>query len=199
MTDEKKPAASRRNETSRVAILNASMAQVRELGYAKTTIEGIAARAGVGKQTIYRWWRSKGEVLFDAITMYLGVDEDEGALPDTGDITADLKTVVRATIDEFTDHDLGPVLRALNTELQQNATLAATHRAQALEPAWAAYEKRLHAAQEAGQISADADLRVVSEMLLGPVTYRWLFQTGPLTHAYADTLVDSAMKAVRPE
>ncbi|GAB3885912.1 hypothetical protein GCM10027612_22110 [Microbispora bryophytorum subsp. camponoti] len=59
----------RRSETSRRAILTAAFELVGEVGYAKLSIEGIAARAGVGKQTIYRWWPSKGAVLFDAFLM----------------------------------------------------------------------------------------------------------------------------------
>ncbi|MFD3570518.1 TetR/AcrR family transcriptional regulator, partial [Streptomyces sp. NPDC058667] len=66
MPEPKAPDASRRSERSRRAIFDAALALVTETGYAKTTIEGIAARAGVGKQTIYRWWPSKAAVLLDA-------------------------------------------------------------------------------------------------------------------------------------
>src|SRR5690606_18292671 len=63
---ESTPDVSRRSERSRRAIFDAALALVGEVGYPKTTVEGIAARAGVGKQTIYRWWRSKADVLLDA-------------------------------------------------------------------------------------------------------------------------------------
>src|SRR5690348_11960575 len=106
MTKQSKslPDAGRRNEASRKAILTAAFDLVGEVGFAKLSIEAIAARAGVGKQTIYRWWPSKGTVLFDAFLM-LSEDHATGdpALPDTGDIEADLKTVLRATVDELND------------------------------------------------------------------------------------------------
>src|SRR5687768_4995339 len=61
------PNAARRSEPARRAILAAALDQVAEVGYAKLSIEGIAGAAGVGKQTIYRWWPSKGAVLLDSL------------------------------------------------------------------------------------------------------------------------------------
>ena len=66
MSPHKAPDSSRRSDRSRRAIYDAALALVGEVGYARTTIEGIAARAGVGKQTIYRWWPSKAAVLLEA-------------------------------------------------------------------------------------------------------------------------------------
>ena len=105
------PAAAR---PSRQAILTPRSTWSREVGYAKLSIEGIAARAGVGKQTIYRWWPSKGAVLLDAL---LALSEDQDgelpALPDTGDLEADLKLVLRATVEELNDPRYDAPMRAL--------------------------------------------------------------------------------------
>jgi AcrR family transcriptional regulator len=57
----------KRSQESRLAILTAAFELTAELGYAGLTIEGIAARSGTGKQTIYRWWPSKADVLLDAL------------------------------------------------------------------------------------------------------------------------------------
>jgi AcrR family transcriptional regulator len=61
------PDPARRNEHSRQAILAAAVALIGELGYEQVSIEAIARSAGVGKQTIYRWWPSKGAVVLEAL------------------------------------------------------------------------------------------------------------------------------------
>ena len=78
-----------RSEAARLAILDAAVALFVERGYDHLTIEGIARRAGVGKQTIYRWWVSKGDVIAEAILegRILGGQRE---LPDTGDPRTDL-------------------------------------------------------------------------------------------------------------
>lgn len=63
----KPPDTQRRSERSRVAILTAALDLCAEHGYGNVTVEAIAARAGAGKKTIYRWWPSKGAVVLEAI------------------------------------------------------------------------------------------------------------------------------------
>ncbi|MFC4564442.1 TetR/AcrR family transcriptional regulator [Nocardiopsis mangrovi] len=199
MPPETTPNRSRRSESSRRAILDATYGLVLEKGYAKLTIEAIAARAGVGKQTIYRWWPSKGAVMFDS---FLDVADDRSgedvALPDTGDIAADLKAVLRATVDEYNDAAYSARLRALNAELLTDPKLSAELFERMLAPGLAAYLTRLEAARSAGEIAADADLETAIEVLLSPIHYRWQLGTGPLTHAFTDSIVDLVLTGLRP-
>src|SRR6201994_50434 len=71
----------RRNEQARLAVLHAADDLLAERGFAGLTIEGIAARAGVAKQTIYRWWPSKVDVLLDTL---IDDTQEHLAVPDTG-------------------------------------------------------------------------------------------------------------------
>ncbi|MBF6439385.1 TetR/AcrR family transcriptional regulator [Nocardia cyriacigeorgica] len=189
---------SRRSERSRQAILAATRELIDEVGYAKTSIEAIAARAGVGKQTIYRWWPSKGAVIFDSfLALSEGTDNDM-TLPDTGDLRADLRQVMRATVAEFADPAFEKPIRALNSEIINDPSLAELYRDKLARPVDEAKKARLRSAQDAGQLAADADLDLVLEVLYAPLFQRWLLRTGPLTREYADSLVDLTLRAFAP-
>ncbi|ALC23544.1 TetR/AcrR family transcriptional regulator [Streptomyces pristinaespiralis] len=203
MTEMKAPDSARRSERSRRAIYEAALALVGEIGYPKTTIEGIAARAGVGKQTIYRWWPSKAAVLLEAfLDMADQAVQEAGPggyeLPDTGDLEADLRTVLRATVDEMNTPVYDAPARALAAEGVVNAEVGAQFVERLLEPQLQLYVTRLRAAQEAGQVRGGIDLRVALELFTGPLAHRWLLRTLPLTHEYADRIVDFAVNGLAP-
>ncbi|RST19312.1 TetR/AcrR family transcriptional regulator [Streptomyces sp. WAC05374] len=204
MADTRAPDSTRRSERSRRAIYDAALALVGEVGYARTTIEGIAARAGVGKQTIYRWWPSKAAVLLEAF-VDLGVQANEALggdgnseIPDSGDLEADLKYVLRATVDEMNDPKYDAPTRALTAEGVVDPELGARFVEQLLEPQLELYVRRLDAAREAGQVRPGIDPRVALELFVGPLAHRWLLRTRPLTHAYADSVVEYALYGLAP-
>ncbi|WP_067648730.1 TetR/AcrR family transcriptional regulator [Nocardia harenae] len=195
----KPPDPSRRSERSRQAILSAARELVSELGYAKLSIEAIAAKAGVGKQTIYRWWPSKGAVVLDAfLALSEAGPEQSIALPDTGDLRTDLRHVMRATVAEFADPAFEKPIRALNAEIISDPALADQYREKLAGPLDEAKKDRLRSAQRAGQLDADADLDLALELLYAPVYQRWLLGSGPLTAEYADALVEAFLRAMRP-
>src|SRR5829696_6088465 len=131
--DRKPPNPARRNEHSRQAILTATADLLGEVGYTKLAVEAIAARAGVGKQTIYRWWPDKGAVVLDA---YLNlVQADEGiTFPESDNIEADLRLVLRSTVDSLADPAFERRYRALLTAIQDNRTLAVALLEKLLKP-----------------------------------------------------------------
>lgn len=67
-----------------------------------------------------------------------------------------------------------------------------------MEPGTRVYVDRLRAAQEAGELDPDIDVRIGAEMLLSPFSQRWLMRTGELSHAFVDTLVDQVLRGLRP-
>ncbi|WP_371529490.1 TetR/AcrR family transcriptional regulator [Streptomyces sp. NBC_01283] len=209
MATKSAPDSKRRSERSRRAIYDAALDLVSEVGYGKLTIEAIAARAGVGKQTIYRWWPSKGAVLLDAF-VDLGEQAHQEAgdstgreltpteIPDSGDLEADLKLVMRATIDEFKNPKYDAPWRALAAEGMLNTELGAEYVQKLLEPGLQMYVRRIEIAQEAGQVAPEVDPRIALELWTGPLAQRWMQRTGPLTHEYADKLVEYALYGIAP-
>jgi AcrR family transcriptional regulator len=195
MTEDRKPPdPTRRNERSRQAILTATADLLGEVSYTKLAVEAIAARAGVGKQTIYRWWPDKGSVVLDAYLALIGADQNL-TFPDSGDLEADLRLVLGSTVDSLADPVFEQRYRALLTAIQDDPKLAAALLDRLLQPWLEATKQRLRAAQRAGQIRT-VDLDVAAELLYGPVYYRWLLRTGPISRQYVDALVAMTLRAL---
>ncbi|MFF9766319.1 TetR/AcrR family transcriptional regulator [Streptomyces sp. NPDC053086] len=203
MVDKPAPDATRRSEKSRRAIYDAALALVGEVGYPKTTVEGIAARAGVGKQTIYRWWSSKADVLLEAFLdrgeqVARSAGQEPYAIPDSGDLAADLKAVLRATVDELLDPRFEVPSRALAAEGLVNEQLGREFVSKLLEPQLQLYVERLRSAQGAGDVRPEVDPRIALELFVSPLAQRWLQRTGPISYDYTDTLVDYALHGLAP-
>jgi AcrR family transcriptional regulator len=193
--DRKPPNPARRNERSRQAILTATADLLGEVGYSKLTVEAIAAHARVGKQTIYRWWPDKGALVLDAYLALVEADQDL-KFPDSGDLKADLQLVLGSMVDSLADPVFERRYRALLTAIQDDPKLAAALLDRLLKPWLAATTQRLGAASQAGQIRNDVDLEVAAELLYGPVYYRWLLRTGPISRQYVDAVVAMTLRAL---
>ncbi|CAL9544888.1 putative HTH-type transcriptional regulator [Streptomyces sp. enrichment culture] len=190
------PDPARRNPRSRQAIFDASLDLVGKVGYEKLTIEAIAAQAGVGKQTIYRWWPSKAAVLLDAFTATVEHPDYDAEFPDSGDLVADLKGVLRATVDEFNDPAFEAPYRALAIASAGDPELAHSFVTRLSERGVQVYMDRLRTAQQAGEIDPRTDLRIATELILSPFSQRWLTRSAPLTYEFTDALVDHALRGL---
>lgn len=166
----------------------AALELVEALGYARLTIEAVAARAGVGKQTIYRWWPSKGPLLFDAFVEFGPAEPD--VLP-SGDLAVDLKRELWAAVGEFAERRFDQVCRVLVHEARTDLVTLL------LMPRRMVVEERLRSAQRLGEVRADVDVSAAAELLLGSVYQRWLLRTAPLTGDFVDAVVDLVLRALR--
>lgn len=158
-----------------------------EIGFAAVTIEGIAARAGVGKQTIYRWWPSKTDILMDA---YLDDVRQELAPPDTGNLRNDLRQHLASTAKFLTTSDAGAVFRALAGQAQHDPKLAQRFRADYLGPQRLVDRLPLERAVKRAELPADTDIDLAVDQLLGPIYYRVLVSAQPVDKKFTDKLVD---------
>ncbi|MBO2465051.1 TetR/AcrR family transcriptional regulator [Actinomadura violacea] len=189
------PNPERRNERSRRATLDATIALVGDRGYAKVTIEAIAARAGVSKQTIYRWWSSKAALALEAINDFVGEAID---FPDTGDIAADLVQQLNE-VTRLLKGPIGTVFRGVVADAQGDPAIGAALRESITEPRTRLCEKRLAAAITAGQLRADVPTRVMTEMLYSVVYYRLLFGTDALDVRDTPQLLEYTLSGLRPQ
>ncbi|GAA2753207.1 TetR/AcrR family transcriptional regulator [Kitasatospora cinereorecta] len=182
-----------RSRRSHRAILDAALELAARDGYAKVTVEAIAAAAGVGKQTIYRWWPSKAAVVLEAVNDRTG---SFSGVPDTGDVAADIAAAARAVI-EAVGTELGTIWRGLVADAQGDPRLAESLRADFMEPRNKAWQDRLDKAVAAGELRADVPSRTMVELLFGPVYYRLLLGTDPLDPDNTTTRVDYLLNGLR--
>lgn len=187
------PSSLRRSESSRRATLEAALDLCTEKGYGRVTVEAIAARAGVSKKTIYRWWPSKSAVLLEAFTEAL-VQANPSA--DTGDIAADLRAHVAGAVGVLFVPPYGPAYAGILSEVHHDDELAETVRTQLIEPRFEEVVTRLRVAQERGQIPPGADLRLAVEMLYGPVYYRHVLRKPMQDPEAVAALVDHVLRSL---
>ena len=188
------PNPDRRSERARRAILDATLDLCREVGYAATTIEAIAKRAGVGKQTIYRWWPSKAAVAFEAVNDHVGPAVD---FPDTGDVLADLERQITAVGRLFTSPDFEPAYTGLIAAAQSDPDVQAGLRGM-LEVRVSACRARLEKARADGQLRDDVDLDEAIELLYSPLYYRLLLRTRPVDPGLVPRMLRLAFAGLAP-
>ena len=178
----------------RSEILAAANRLLHSRGMAGFTIERVAALAGASKMTIYKWWPSKGVLALEGYAA--GVD-GVFDMPDTGDIEADLTAQLVTFTRTLRDTSAGRVMAELLGAAQTDPELAAAFRRVYLEPRRNLGIDALRAAQNRGQIRADADPDVLSDQLWGACVYRLMTGHQPLTEEFVRTLVRNLLCGIR--
>ena len=183
-----------RSEKARLAVLGAAVALVGEGGPAGATMDAIARRAGVSKQTVYRWWSSPAEILLEAL--------GEGAaqiapLEQSGDFERDLRTFVRRSVLGASE-PIGRLLAALMAEAQRDPKFGESFRTGFLARRRGVMRELLSGAAERGELRSDADLDFLVELMFAAIWYRLLAASGPLDSRFAGALTDALLTLARP-
>jgi AcrR family transcriptional regulator len=184
----------RRSEQARLAVLEAADDLLAERGFADLTIEGIAARAGVAKQTIYRWWDSKTDILFDALI----VDADEFfTSPDHGDLGSDLRDHLGQLAVFLSTTDSGAVFRALAGQAQHAPAVAARFESEVIARQRERDRTPFFRARGRGELADDTDIDLAIDQLAGPIYYRVLITRQDVPRSFTDALVDRYLAEAR--
>ncbi len=190
-----RPRAGRpRSAESRRAIIQSAMHILQNDGYAALNIEAIAARAGVSKQTIYRWWPSAAFIVLEALTA--DMQAQDTIPPDTGSLKGDLQELVRPTVRALASRR-GPVFKALIAEAQADARFAEAFRTSLMEAHRETVRAILGRAQLRGETAFDIDPELIADMIYGPILYRLLNGHGQLDETFAFNLTDATVIAAR--
>jgi len=189
-----RPSALRRSVRAQTAILNAASALVGEQGYARTTIEQIAARAGVGKQTVYRWWRSKGALLLDAHLAHSGSPQ---VACDTGSTFEDLGRAMKAVVRHWQEKPAADLIAGVVAEAQTNAALAEAIRREFVMNHRETVAAILQRASDRGELREDVQIALALDALFGPLWYRLLLGHDMLDGKIAQEIVHLVWRGIR--
>ncbi len=181
-----------RSEASKIAILNATIDLLEESGYSTLTIEAIAAHAGVGKATIYRYWSNKAFLVLDAFFMttdpHLYFLEKTSIRENFRQQLYDLAEVLNGT--------LGRTVVALVAESGEDSEMAKAFYTSFLIPRRKDATLIFERAIAQGEIQNTINVDVVLDMLYGPVYFRILIYKKKVDVAFIDTLVDQVMISI---
>jgi len=178
-----------RSESARRAILGATARLFAQAGYDHLAMERIAAEAGVGKQTIYRWWPSKGELVAECLLEGMLLPQ-RFALIDTGDIRADLVDWIQRLFDILGEPGGEGLMRSLIAAATENADVG--RRLRESLGGTSSVTVRLASAVASSQLRADAPLQEMGEALIGAVLVRALSRV-PVAEGDAARLVDAVL------
>ena len=171
-------------------ILDATRDLLSTEGFSDLRLEHVAARAGVGKATIYRRWGSK-EALAQELLAELAAPHI--AIVETNDTRAELLSAVVNPMRAVTDTPFGPVIRALLSQIAVNPTLCDPVRATVVQARRDEIARVIARGIARGDLRADADPELATELLVGPVYFRLMFG-GELTLSFANRVVDSVLR-----
>jgi AcrR family transcriptional regulator len=182
----RRPRGRPRSETARQAILAAAGELMLSGGLAAATMDAIAAKAGVSKATIYKWWPSRGAVALDGF-----LDQVTGtlAIPEGVSAAEALTWQIGALVRLFRDTTAGPLMRALVAAAQSDPDIARSLRERWLAPRRAVTLDILRSGMERGEIRADIDVEAVMDELFAPVYHRLFFGHSALDDQLAAAIV----------
>ena len=184
-----------RSEASHQAIIRATLELLLETGYRSLTMEGVRARAGVGKATIYRRWSSKEELVRDAIVFM----HDDLKAPDTGSLRGDYEGMASRVLSAAQRAGAATLMPRLLGDVANDPELRAIFYENLVEPRRAQMRAVLQRAVARREIRDDVDIELLIDLFAGPVVYRLLITGGDYAQLPAvDEQLDALLNGLAP-
>ena len=171
-------------------ILTTALDLAFEVGFRALSVEAIAAKAGVGKTTIYRRWPNKGAVVMDA---FLSIVGPKTIFPSTDRAINSIQLQMKAQVKAFRSK-YGKMIRSLVGDGQFDSDVLDAFRRRWILPRRQLARNTIELAMKQGDLRSDLDVDTVIDTLYAPIYYRLMFETGPISDAYAKGLYQSVVK-----
>lgn len=185
--------ARRRSRSERV-VLDATRELLGEGGFGSLTVEGVAARAGVAKTTIYRRYRSKTDL---ALAVLLDMVGDVSTQPYVENTATELIVLVNKTVELMSNTVLGRIMTGLVSEVAADPELALIYRERVVSRRVADVSVLVERGVARGELRAGLDPEMVTDLLLGPIYYRLFLSGSPMNDGFGERLVTTLMPAFR--
>ncbi|BCJ43995.1 TetR family transcriptional regulator [Actinoplanes ianthinogenes] len=177
-----------------VAIRNAVMSELAEVGYGRLSIEAVARRAGVGKTAIYRRWSNKLEMVLEIITEVAG---RKVPLPDTGSFSGDLDLLMMIVSKALQHRVASQIIPDLMAEAARNPQIAETLQRVLRTHQQSVGEKLVGQAIARGELPEDTDPEVAVDLILGPLYWRLAVSRQPMSDDYLEKLAASVLGSLK--
>ncbi len=177
------------------AILRATVDLLADEGYGGVTMEGVAARAGVGKATVYRRWPCKSALVVDAVD---ACRESASQPPDTGSVREDLLAFVRGFMHHLRTSDAGRVMPALVAELARSPELASAFREGFVQPRRAKVLEAVRRGVERGEVRDGVDAELVADGVVALLMHRFLVTGMEIDDELPERVADLLCRGICP-
>ena len=174
-----------RDQAKRQAILSAAIQLLDQYGYHGLTVEGVAARAQVGKSTIYRWWPGKQQLVVDALSQEIEISP----YPDAGTTEADLRQLIEQAIVRTMETPAGQVVPVLGAEGVIDSETSDAMRDRYLSPRRQAALEVIERCRARGDLVPEVEPNLILDVLFGATFYRALVSDSPLDDRFVSHLV----------
>jgi AcrR family transcriptional regulator len=177
-----------------VAIRNAVMHELAEVGYGRLSIEAVARRAGVGKTAVYRRWSNKLEMVLEIVSDVAGRSVP---LPDTGTFGGDLELLMMIVSRALRHRIASQIIPDLMAEASRNPQIAETLQTALRTHQQAVGDKLVGQAIARGELPDDTDPQLVVDLILGPLYWRLAVSRNPISDDYLTKLTAAITGALR--